>query len=83
VPLAQAPIKSRRSAAHAQATPPGPSRPILAKTADIASVDGGSHPASSVAYILRLTVDGMAPCTVPKLDAMPATCRFTLQQAPE
>jgi hypothetical protein len=60
VPLAQAPIKSRRSAAHAQATPPGPSRPILAKTADIASVDGGSHPASSVAYILRLTVDGMA-----------------------
>jgi hypothetical protein len=22
-------------------------------------------------------------CTVPKLDAMPATCRFTLQQAPE
>jgi hypothetical protein len=27
--------------------------------------------------------DPGSPCTVPKLDAMPATCRFTLQQAPE
>jgi hypothetical protein len=40
------------------ATPPG--RPILARTADFASVDGGSHPAGGAAYILPiLTVDGM------------------------
>jgi hypothetical protein len=28
------------------------------------------------------TADLSAPCTVPKLDTKPATCRYALQQAP-
>ncbi|MGH3685174.1 MAG: hypothetical protein ACRDSM_08990, partial [Pseudonocardiaceae bacterium] len=48
-----------------EVTPPRPfacrrrhrsSRPILPRTANIASVSGGSHPASGTAYILILTV---------------------------
>jgi len=37
-----------------------PSRPILPRTANFASASGGSHPASSAAYILILTVSEMA-----------------------
>jgi hypothetical protein len=41
-----APMRSRHPAVRVQAAPP-PSRPILARTADFASVDGGSHPAAA------------------------------------
>jgi len=51
-----------------EVTPPGrsrvggapPSRPILPRTTDFASVSGGLHPSSGAAYILILTVSGIA-----------------------
>ncbi len=60
MPLAQAPIRSRRPAAHAQATPPasGPTDP--GQDSNIASVDGGSHPSERRRPHPHLTVDGMA-----------------------
>ena len=59
MPLAQAPIRSRRPAAHAQATPPasGPTDP--GQDSNIASVDGGSHPSERRRPHPHLTVDGM------------------------
>ncbi len=51
-------MRSHRPAVRVQAAPP-PSRPILPRTADFASVSGGSHPSSGAAYILILTVSGM------------------------
>lgn len=59
MPLAQAPIRSPRPAAHAQATPPasGPTDP--GQDSNIASVDGGSHPSERRRPHPHLTVDGM------------------------